>query len=94
MISAPPIVGVPRFEAWAAGPSSRMTSPSCRSRARRMNQGATMKVMVSDVSVARPTRVETYRKTFAPGIRSRNAWNRWNSIGSRLCLLVRAQRGL
>jgi hypothetical protein len=33
MMSAPPIVGVPRFEAWAAGPSSRMTSPSWRARA-------------------------------------------------------------
>ncbi len=67
MMSAPPMVGVPRLDACAAGPSSRMTSPSCRSRARRMNQGAIRKVMISEVSVARPTRVETYRKTFAPG---------------------------
>jgi hypothetical protein len=59
MISAPPIVGVPFFEAWLAGPSSRISSPSWRSRARRMNQGATMNVMTSDVSVARPMRVET-----------------------------------
>ena len=59
MMSAPPIVGVPRLEACAAGPSSRITSPSCRSRARRMNQGATKKVMSSEVSVAIPMRVET-----------------------------------
>ena len=53
------MVGVPFFDAWLAGPSSRITSPSWRSRARRMNQGATKNVISSDVSVARPTRVET-----------------------------------
>ena len=59
MMSAPPIVGVPFFVACPAGPSSRISSPSWRSRARRMNQGATMKVISSDVSVARPMRVDT-----------------------------------
>jgi hypothetical protein len=59
MISAPPMVGVPFFDAWPAGPSSRISSPSWRSRARRMNQGATTNVISSDVSVARPMRVET-----------------------------------
>ena len=59
MISAPPMVGVPFLPAWLAGPSSRITSPSWRSRARRMNQGATKNVISNAVSVARPIRVET-----------------------------------
>ena len=59
MMRAPPMVGVPFLPAWEAGPSSRITSPSWRSRARRMNQGATEKVMRSAVSVASPTRVDT-----------------------------------
>ena len=53
------MVGVPFLPAWVAGPSSRITSPSCRSRARRMNQGATQKVISREVNVANPTRVDT-----------------------------------
>ena len=59
MMSAPPMVGVPCLLAWLAGPSWRITSPSWRARARRMNQGATKNVMNSDVSVASMVRVET-----------------------------------
>ena len=44
------MVGVPFLLACEAGPSSRMTSPSCRSRARRMNHGATKNVISNDVT--------------------------------------------
>src|SRR2546429_9707001 len=39
MIS-PPIVGVPRFVWWLAGPSARITCPTFRSRSRRIMAGA------------------------------------------------------
>src|SRR5256885_15321946 len=38
MIS-PPIVGVPRFVWWLAGPSARITCPTLRSRSRRIMAG-------------------------------------------------------
>ena len=53
------MVGVPCLAAWVVGPSSRMISPNCRARARRMNQGASAKVMSSEVMVANMVRVET-----------------------------------
>ena len=49
---SPPIVGVPRFSWWLAGPSARITCPTRRSRSARITHGPTTNASRSAVTVA------------------------------------------
>ncbi len=52
MMTSPPIVGVPRFPWWLAGPSARMIWPILWAWSRRMTAGPTMKDSTSAVTPA------------------------------------------
>ena len=55
---SPPIVGVPRFPWWEAGPSARITCPIFRALSRAMMGGPTTKASRSAVTVAPAARKE------------------------------------
>ena len=57
-ISEPPIVGVPAFFLWVAGPSSRIVSPIWRDLSRSMNHGPIRNESSSAVIAAARMRVD------------------------------------
>jgi len=65
MMSVPPMVGVPAFTEWAAGPSERIDWPICRRMSRRMSVGPRRSDRLSAVRPARRVRNVMYRKTFS-----------------------------
>ena len=64
-MSVPPMVGVPAFTEWAAGPSERIDWPICRRMSRRMSVGPRRSDRLSAVRPARRVRNVMYRKTFS-----------------------------
>ncbi len=56
MMTSPPIVGVPRFPWWLAGPSARMIWPILCARRRRITAGPTRNDSTSAVTPAPATR--------------------------------------
>ncbi len=72
-ISIPPIVGVPFFFWWPAGPSSRIDCPICSAVKRRMTIGPRTRESVRATSDATSVRKVMYLNTPSAAQRSRNA---------------------